>query len=217
MTRWLALDTETSGLDPSRGAVPWEVGIVTDDGTEHLWRWRLSPDDEAAADPEALSKGGYNDRAPLDMHWTDAVRAQQAAAREIAGLLTDDVVLVGVNVGFDVAMLRPWLFRFGLDPWGDAGGPHYRPISIDSVAVGYLIGQRTAYEHWNDVDPGVPDLAATSVDGLELPWKSDTVGELLGVAAAGNDRHTALGDARWAYRLTTAVGLAWLPSPVVTA
>jgi len=40
----------------------------------------------------------------------------------------------------------------------------------------------------------------------ELPWKSDDLSRLIGVEPPGeDDRHTALGDARWAQRVWDAV------------
>jgi hypothetical protein len=56
--------------------------------------------------------------------------------------------------------------------------------------------------HYHLVD--VEALAAGSL-GIEPPWKSDDLAAALDITVAGEDRHTALGDARWARAIYDAV------------
>ena len=50
-----------------------------------------------------------------------------------------------------------------------------------------------------DEPPGMNDYP------LSLPWKSDDLSAALGVTVSDEDRHTALGDAKWAMRIYDAV------------
>ena len=40
---------------------------------------------------------------------------------------------------------------------------------------------------------------------MPLPWKSDDLSAALGIKVSDEDRHTALGDARWARAIYDAV------------
>ena len=56
--------------------------------------------------------------------------------------------------------------------------------------------------HYHLVD--VEALAAGKL-GIAPPWKSDELSAALGVTITEDDRHTALGDAKWAMRIYDAV------------
>jgi hypothetical protein len=63
---------------------------------------------------------------------------------------------------------------------------HYHVQDFDTLIAGYLVGQGKP----------VPSL----------PWESDDLSRLIGVEPPGEaERHTALGDARWAVRVWDAV------------
>jgi hypothetical protein len=84
--------------------------------------------------------------------------------------------LVGAVPNFDTEVFDPLLRAHGLAPaW------YYHLQDVETLAVGYLLGQ------------GKP--------APELPWKSDELMAEIGVEPPAEDeRHTALGDARWAKR-----------------
>jgi DNA polymerase III epsilon subunit-like protein len=175
---WLALDTETTGLRPDRH-VPWEVAAVEPDGTEHIWRWRPSDLEMLYADPDALAIGRFADRAP-DCRSHDDVRR---AAAEIADLV-DGRTIVGSNPAFDVAMLT----RF-LAGWDHDWTAHYRTIDVPTVAAGWLQGRAAGVR------------ATAPPESVALPWSSHRLSQACGIDPPGDDeRHTALGDARWVAR-----------------
>jgi DNA polymerase III epsilon subunit-like protein len=197
------IDTETTGLDPDKHAI-WEVALITPNGSEHVWQF---PVDEIASDPFALNIGRYWDRrwgTDNDVKYHDAVyNAHDRAARRKnfpdEGLaiqptadwcryfrdLTAGCHLAGAVVSFDEERLRRLLHKFGvLHRW------HYHLIDVEALTAGYLAGC------------SVSSRAAIKATGMpvphEPPWNSDALSEALGVDPDDFDRHTALGDARWA-------------------
>ncbi|HET9974278.1 MAG TPA: hypothetical protein VFQ68_39005 [Streptosporangiaceae bacterium] len=201
MTGICFIDTETTGLDPDRHAI-WEVALITPDGDEHVWQF---PVDEMSADPFALNIGRYWDR-----HWgTDnevpvvsaiydahnaksrrknfpdegrAVRPGTSWARRFRDL-TAGCHLAGAVISFDEERLRRLLHSLGvLHRW------HYHLVDVEALAAGYLAaGSRHPAQ------------------SLTPPWKSDALSAALGVEIREEDRHTALGDARWAKAIYGAV------------
>lgn len=87
--------------------------------------------------------------------------------------LTDGRHLCGAVVSFDEERLRRLAWQWSRTPsW------HFHLIDVEALAVGYLAGVGSA---------------------VEPPWKSDALSLAIGVDPPGVvDRHTALGDARWA-------------------
>lgn len=170
------IDCESTGLEPGRHE-PWEVAIVEEDGTEHVWCWRPRSSVVEAADDLALEIGGFHNRAPADRSVDDEMSAVDAVAA-----LTEDSILVGSNPSFDAGMLAPWLRGWGYEPaW------HYRTGCVATMAYGWLHGRHDAL----DVDYNLP-----------LPWRSDDLSRACGVEPPiGDERHTALGDALWVARL----------------
>ena len=203
MTKICFIDTETTGLDPDRHAI-WEVALITPDGGEHVWQF---PVDEMAADPFALNIGRYWER-----HWdTDndvpvlnaiyeahnaksrrknfpdkgrAIRPDSTWARRFRDL-TAGYHLAGAVVSFDEERLRRLLHSLGvLHRW------HYHLIDVEALAAGYLASMAHGLDN---------------LDPLQLPWDSDALSAALGVTVSDEDRHTALGDARWARAIYDAV------------
>lgn len=173
------VDTETTGLDPDRHEI-WEVGLIyqraeSDEWTEASWQL---PVDLGRADAFALSVGQFHiRRRPGSLSSLDAFSTMFAK-------LTRGKHLAGAVVSFDEERLRKLLRANGACPeW------HYHLIDVEALAVGYLNGQ--------GYDPTNPALL--------LPWDSEMLSHWVGVDPDTFDRHTALGDARWAKAVYEAV------------
>lgn len=200
--------------------------------TEYLWR--IKPD-LTKADPEALRKGRFYDRtdgmviepvehpANLTGIKVDAVWSDPA---EVAGVLAfqlNDGIVVGANPGFDKDFIRPFLRQYG-----QAYTAHYRPICVTTFAAGFIYGMAAGYTvGWNDIAkeanrcaraferrgedfPLAPTIFEPGdrrpvVATPGLPWSSNAVSAAVGVKADDYDRHTALGDCRWALAQLDAV------------
>jgi DNA polymerase III epsilon subunit-like protein len=192
MTR-VFIDLETSGLDPQLHE-PWEIAVIVADHADPAlngeWCWQVRPD-LTSADPGALKIGGYWKRlhprlgcsAPGvglmlathddDLHPGVAVNAGEIADR-LAGLLAG-AELVGVNVQFDAAFLAEFLRRHNQAPSWD-----YHLTEMCSMARGWLHRGPIDYEHLR---------------------RSDDLSRACDVAPPEpEERHTALGDARWVQR-----------------
>jgi hypothetical protein len=86
---------------------------------------------------------------------------------------------VGAVPNFDTERLALLLKRSRLIPtW------HYHLIDVENLAVGYLAGRRSM----SKAREFIPSL----------PWDSDELSRALGVETPIEDRHTAMGDVRWA-------------------
>lgn len=110
---------------------------------------------------------------------TTYVLAQEAAAR--VELAVRKSVIVGLVPDFDEHTLKNLLVCHGW-PW--AG--YYHKQDAETAAVGFLNGLRKAGR------TDIPDLGWPPYDTAE-------VSRLIGVEPPGEaDRHTGLGDARWA-------------------
>jgi DNA polymerase III epsilon subunit-like protein len=170
------VDTETTGLDPDRHEI-WEVALIVD-GREYVWQL---PVDLGRADARALEVGRYHERTD-PRTWTPP-----SAVAEFFARLTRGRHLVGAVVSFDEERLRRLLRAHGACPeW------HYHLIDVEALAVGYLHG----YEHGRDDSLPVE---------IGLPWDSEALSREVGVNPDLFDRHTALGDARWAKAIYEAV------------
>lgn len=180
------VDTETLGLDPDKHAI-WEVGLIrynpeTGDTDEYLWQINLTPEQLADGDPIGMNIGRFSER-----YYRATALPPDIFAMAFAEL-TAGAHLVGAVISFDEERLRRLLLSKGVPH-----GWHYHIIDIEAMAVGWLSAARhawTAYEGWTP----------------SLPWKSDALTATLGVPPVPEDeRHTALGDARWALRLYQAM------------
>lgn len=188
------LDVETTGLDPDRHEI-WEVGLILPvGGGSYLWQL---PVDLGRADPKSLAMNGFHDRRADgavetrhqngDVTWyMDTAKFTRQFAR-----LTRGLHLVGANVGFDADRLWRLLRANGECPmW------HYHIIDVEALAAGYLA-------------TGVAPKAWPGVDYAESlhrpPWRSVDLSLAVGVDPERFDRHSALGDARWAKAVYDAV------------
>ena len=177
MTRLVALDTETTGLDPDTEDV-FEVAAV-DLASGHEDVWRVPPRDEvvAAMHPKAAEVNQYHYRTSVaGWVWDDV-----DDALDDIFLWLDGAHIVGAVPDFDARHLASLFRRFGMEPprW------HYHLIDVEAMAVGWLHG-----------------IGHPAMQHLALPWRSDDLSRACGVEPPTDDeRHTALGDARWVARL----------------
>lgn len=187
------VDTETTGVDPDYHEI-WEVALIVD-GEEHVWQL---PVDLKRADPKALEIGRFYERydaANLTPVWrfTDEFLSYFAPVQEwFSGGLVRETKrhMVGAVPSFDDERLRRVLDWTRRSAFGK--GWHYHLIDVEALAVGYLHGQALG-----------PTFTA---EALTLPWESDDLSRACGVEPPGEEeRHTALGDARWAKRLYEAI------------
>jgi hypothetical protein len=184
------LDTETDGVHPGRRL--WEIAIIRrePDGRETEWQAFVEID-LSTANPFGLRVGRFYDRHPLGRYLaglepeldypgrTPAYTTAYDVTRSVARL-THGAHLVGAVPSFDAEVLDTLLRAHGLVPaW------HYHLICAEVLAVGALAAK-----------------------GLHFPppYGSNELTEALDIEpAAEEDRHTALGDARWAMRMYDAV------------
>ncbi|MBW3663537.1 MAG: 3'-5' exoribonuclease [Actinobacteria bacterium] len=180
MSRIVALDTETTGLDPDVEDVFEIATIDLDTGIETVWRIEPRPEVVAAMHPKAAEVNRYHERiADPDWRWDEA---PLTALHELRTWL-DGAHILGAVPDFDARHLTSLYRRFEQLPprW------HYHLIDVETLAVGWLYGR--------DAEHG-------SVQLLPLPWDSEELSRLVGVEPpADEERHTALGDARWVKRL----------------
>jgi hypothetical protein len=104
--------------------------------------------------------------------------------------------MIGNVTSFDTIAFERLMRRQGLlASW------HYHLIDVENLAVGYLKGLAKG------ISPSTGRLPMAGAEVLsQLPWDSDALSEALGVKPPSDDeRHTALGDARWALAMWDAV------------
>jgi hypothetical protein len=176
------VDTETTSLRADRRA--WEIAVVLDDPAVHgvvekSWFVLLEDLDLGNADLMSLKIGRFFERHPEHSNrYPHGVRVggEKHVLAEVEAMTRGAHIIGGVP-GFDADVLGARMRARGICPsW------HYHLIDFETLIVGYVRGRG---------EP-VP----------ELPWKSDDLSRLIGVEPPGDDeRHTALGDARWARRV----------------
>ena len=185
MTGPVFIDTETTSLRPDRRA--WEIALadpdhpLARDGADPVtltWMIEAADLDLGNADPFSLKIGGFYERHPqyAATHLTDGPGPfREREALEQIERATRGRHLCGNVVSFDAEVLAARMRAHGIAPsW------HYHLIDIEAMAVGFLRG------HFGSVFAEV------------LPWDSEVLSAAFGVDPAQFDRHTALGDARWA-------------------
>lgn len=188
MSRLVFIDTETTSLRPDRRA--WEIGLIVRDpgkpDVEHSWFIEWMDLDLGNADSFALKIGRFYERHPAALEsafdGTDPFDSSRGDMyrEEIALLFVEELTrgahLVGAVPNFDAEVLGTRMRAHGIAPsW------HYHLIDVEALAVGYLSAT------------GARELP------IPLPWSSDDLTRQLGLdPVPDKERHTALGDARWA-------------------
>lgn len=186
------VDTETTGLDPDRHQI-WEVGLITPDGAEHLWQF---PVDEMAADPFALNIGHYWERRWSDDNDVDPIDAiyeahtRKSRRRNFPGQ------------GRAIKPGPAWCHHFR----ELTAGCHLAGavVSFDEERLRRLLHSHGVLHRWHYHLVDVEGLAAGKL-AVPPPWDSEELSRGVGVEPGKFDRHTALGDARWARAIYDAV------------
>ena len=187
MRRLVAVDVETTGLDPVKHELI-EVGLVFRTGQDpsdadaptREESFSLAFDVEAA-DPKALEVNGYGKR-----NFARLVNPVYAAG--FLRSILDDAHLVGKNPQFDGAFLAAFIAKAGphtkTPPW------HHRMVDVGTLAWGW----------YNGVELGGRNEDPLTEDFWDTPPNVEQTAKLLGVPLPEGDAHTALGDARWAFK-----------------
>jgi hypothetical protein len=202
MTRLCFIDTETTSLRPDRRA--WEIGIVAREpgrpDVGHHWFIDERELDLGNADSMSLSIGRFYERHPhyrLDRESAGTDTESEYDALRLVEAITRGAHLVGAVVSFDADVLGQRMRANGICPsW------HYHLIDCEALAVGYMYGLN---RHGHS-SASCAEGFCVDDDALPgLPWKSDDLSCALGITVSDEDRHTALGDAKWAMRIYDAV------------
>ena len=210
MTRLCFIDTETTSLRPDRRA--WEIGLIVRNVArperEHQWFIRTEDLDLGNADLMSLNIGRYYERHPEMRGMANRLSSEAEVLAEVEKL-TRGAHLVGAVPNFDADVLGTRMRAHGICPsW------HYHLIDVEALAVGYLNGRRARQNEIVDGYPlendgkEAPGLVRWNSPGpwdVPLPWKSDDLSATLGIKVSDEDRHTALGDAKWARAIYDAV------------
>lgn len=208
MTPLAFIDTETTGLDADHHEI-WEVALILrrldrpDGGPERYlpdeeYVWQL-PVDLSRADPIALNIGHFHERrwAISSRRPLEVLAGRDRTLRSIVPTLrladwattfvnlTRGAHLVGNVVSFDEERLRRLLRRHG-----QCGMWHYHLVDVEALAAGWL----AAHHRGQSPDGPLDDR----FDLARPPWDSTELSLAVGIDPESYDRHTALGDARWA-------------------
>ena len=177
-------DTETTSLRrPYRpaGRRIWEIGMIRrePDGTEREKALLITDVDLRDADPYSLQVGRFHERHPFGNQRpsSDLLGGQLVTEEKAASLVNR--LTHGTHLIGAVATFEDLGFEDLLYRHGLSPGWHYHTPDVEALAAGKL--------------------------GLEPPWDSEELCAKLGVTVSDEDKHTALGDARWAKALYDAV------------
>lgn len=190
MSPIIFIDTETTGVHPDRRA--WEIAMIKRDGSrqEEELLIQIIDVDLSNADPFGLKIGGFYDRhywyAPSSSISPDCKCVGEKEAAVLVERFTRGAHLIGAVPSFDAETLDPMLRRHKLIPaW------HYHLIDVEPLAIGWLMAH-------NELSEGGSKFKYIE---FSLPWKSDDLSRIIGVEPpTDEERHTAMGDARWAMR-----------------
>lgn len=174
MTKLCFVDTETTGLDPDLHEI-WEVGLIVRDPM-------MGTSDGQVHDEE------YHWFLPVDLGRADPVALK--IGRYYERYMDTDGVDEGIS----------WPSQFASEFARLTAGSHLvgAVVSFDEERLRYLLRANGACPDWHYHLVDIESLVAGCC-GLEPPWKSDELSQLAGVPPQSDeDRHTALGDARWA-------------------
>jgi len=182
------MDTETTGLSLDDDI--WEFAAIRrdQDGTETELHLFIEHDAKKCARLPEQFNADHAARFPSSCSGRSVSRAR--AASEIAHITREKAHIVGAVPNFDTERIAQMLLtecNIKQPPW------HYHLIDVENLAVGYLAAE----------EPG-----CTDPDGKRLivpPFDSDMLSFAVGVNADNFERHTAMGDVRWAMAIYDAI------------
>lgn len=180
MRRFVAIDLETTGVDPWKDYII-EVGLAGEGLEGNYFEETFSlPFDEKAMSEGAAAVNGWGKRE------FPPRREPMNAAGYLAEVLRD-AHLVGKNPQFDEMFLSMFFRYFGVEKtW------HYRLVDVGSMAWAWHNRGELIYEE----DPSANDAYI-----LPQPPNVETVEKVLLIPRQREGGyHTALEDAKWAYR-----------------
>jgi hypothetical protein len=195
------LDCETTSLRHDRRA--WEVGIIDrrpgHSDVEHSWFIELNDLDLGNADLRSLEVGRFHDRHPharLDEEPDPFAALDETSVMMQVEAITRGAHIVGAVVNFDTEVLGNQMRQNGICPsW------HYHLCDVENLAAGWLHRHAAVLEN----RAGAIDEATALREVARPPWDSHALSRAVGVEPDGFDRHTALGDAKWARAIFDAV------------
>lgn len=180
------MDTETTGLSLDDDI--WEFAAIRrdPDGTETEYHIFIEHDrSKCERLPLSFRDDHYN------RYLDHKAYTPGQAAQYIADIFRKGKPhVVGAVPNFDTQRIEH-LVKREWPRWPDGMGWHYHLIDVENLAVGYLAGRHAAGAEYHD--------------RLAPPWKSVDLAAALGVTITDAERHTAMGDARWAMRIYDAV------------
>ena len=186
------MDTETTGLSLNDDI--WEFAAIRrePDGTERELHLFIEHDASKCAQLPERFRNDHMRRFPPShggVEWGMGVTSRERAARMIVNFFQvadgePKPHVVGAVPNFDTELVNRLLNDWERDPW------HYHLIDVENLAVGYLCALHNS-GHKQDWD--------------ELPWDSNVLSRAVGVEPDQFERHTALGDVRWAMAIFDAV------------
>jgi hypothetical protein len=178
MSALVFMDTETTGLSLEDDI--WEFAAVRreEDGTESELHLFIEHDPNKCARLPESFRADHGQRFPSAC--SGRVDSRSYAANVIANFTQNKAHIVGAVPNFDTERLTMLLRDHG----GRKPEWHYHLIDVETLAIGALVSGGTA---------------------VELPWDSDAISNLVGVHVRIEERHTAMGDVRWAMQIYDAV------------
>jgi hypothetical protein len=154
----------------------WEIALIRVEPNGDTSEWAstltISEADISVADPVALEIGKFRTR--YDVTSIDWSIQSYYTTRDKIVQMTKDAILVGMCPDFDAYNIIQEYFQCNTQPW------YYQLLDVDILAAGIL----SAHGH-----------------AIELPFNTDQWAGYLNVTPpTDEERHTALGDARWCKR-----------------
>lgn len=172
----LVVDTETLGLDIEAHAV-WEVGaiLITDEG-ETEYHWFLE----------------------VSKHHSDISHSDPIALR-IGGFFERHPSFSGKGEITPTSQFAEEFFRISNGVIWVGAVPDF-----DAYRIAQILRLNSLPAMWNYHLCDVENLVAGKL-GILPPWNSKELSEKIGIDTDKYEKHTALGDARWARDLFLAV------------
>ena len=193
VTKIAAIDCETTSLRHDRRA--WEIAVITREPgrpqREDSWFISAADLDLGNADLMSLKVGRFHERHP-----GGGATSRETTVLKLVEARTRGAHLVGAVPSFDAEVLANRMRANGICPsW------HYHLTCVENLAAGWLFRHAAVLENRE----ATIEEAARLRQVASPPWKSDDLSAALGIKVSNEDRHTALGDAKWARAIYDAV------------